>query len=107
MNPATDVGKRDLPADVRSRFTEIYCDELTDLAELRAVAESYLNVARLGLRRDDEATLSLIGDAAQLHLQLTDLARTSLVDGTNHKPHYRYGDLVTFFYSRACGMWRN
>ena len=30
MNPATDAGKKDLPASIRSRFTEIYVDELSD-----------------------------------------------------------------------------
>ena len=30
MNPSTDVGKKDLPSSLRSRFTEIYVDELID-----------------------------------------------------------------------------
>ena len=28
MNPATDVGKKDLPPALRRRFTEIYADEI-------------------------------------------------------------------------------
>ena len=35
MNPATDVGKKDLTAGVRSRFTEFYVNELTSRQDLR------------------------------------------------------------------------
>ena len=35
MNPATDVGKKDLTAGVRSRFTEFYVDELEAKQDLR------------------------------------------------------------------------
>lgn len=35
MNPATDVGKKDLPAGVRSRFTEFFVDELENKQDLR------------------------------------------------------------------------
>lgn len=38
MNPATDAGKKDLPAAMRARFTEIYVSELTDAAELRQIS---------------------------------------------------------------------
>ena len=42
-NPATDAGKKDLPSSLRSRFTEIYVDELIDPVELRSVAARYLS----------------------------------------------------------------
>ncbi|OQV14305.1 Midasin [Hypsibius exemplaris] len=86
MNPATDVGKRELPADVRSRFTEIYCDELTDLQEIRQVVEWYLRP--LGLIKDESSSLPLIDAVANLHVELKGLAEKSLMDGVNHKPHY-------------------
>ena len=35
MNPATDVGKKDLPPALRSRFTELYVDEMLDAADLQ------------------------------------------------------------------------
>jgi len=35
MNPATDVGKKDLTPGVRSRFTEFFVDELESKADLR------------------------------------------------------------------------
>lgn len=37
MNPANDVGKRDLPPGVRNRFTEIYVPELNDSEDLEIV----------------------------------------------------------------------
>lgn len=37
MNPATDVGKRDLPVGVRNRFTELYFDEIASLPDLNVL----------------------------------------------------------------------
>lgn len=42
MNPASDVGKRNLPSNIRSRFTEIFVDELTDPHDLTLMCKSYL-----------------------------------------------------------------
>jgi midasin len=42
MNPATDVGKRDLPAALRAKFTEFYVDELEDKDDLRLFVRSYM-----------------------------------------------------------------
>ena len=43
MNPATDVGKKDLPPGIRSRFTEIYIESPDkDLKSLQSIARSYL-----------------------------------------------------------------
>ena len=39
MNPATDVGKRDLPPGMRSRFTEIYVDEVRDQEDLMILVQ--------------------------------------------------------------------
>ncbi|KAK5976327.1 VWFA domain-containing protein [Trichostrongylus colubriformis] len=42
MNPATDAGKRRLPASVRTRFTEFYVPEMTDPHQLALVVSAYL-----------------------------------------------------------------
>ncbi len=43
MNPATDVGKKDLPPGLRSRFTEVYVDSPDrDIANLLHVVKAYL-----------------------------------------------------------------
>jgi len=42
MNPPTDVGKKELPASLRGRFTEIYVAEMTDPRDLSSVVGRYL-----------------------------------------------------------------
>ncbi len=42
MNPATDVGKRQLTPNIRSRFTEFFVDELQNPADLQVLVRSYL-----------------------------------------------------------------
>ena len=54
MNPASDVGKRDLPPALRHRFTEIFVDEMLGVNDLCLVATQC--VAPLGLDRDKRGT---------------------------------------------------
>lgn len=42
MNPANDVGKKDLPAGIRNRFTEMFVNELQDIPDLKTLVFSYL-----------------------------------------------------------------
>ncbi|VEU23821.1 DEKNAAC105062 [Brettanomyces naardenensis] len=83
MNPATDVGKRDLPPGIRSKFTEIYVhspDE--DIADLLMIIDKYIGKYALS----DE----WIGnDIAELYLQAKRLADLhEIVDGANQKPRF-------------------
>ncbi|KNC56498.1 uncharacterized protein AMSG_11499 [Thecamonas trahens ATCC 50062] len=43
MNPATDVGKQDLPPGIRSRFSQFYVPELTSATDLGLVVRAYLH----------------------------------------------------------------
>lgn len=43
MNPATDVGKKSLPENVRSRFCEFYVSESTESEELTIIIKNYLS----------------------------------------------------------------
>ncbi|CAL4140757.1 unnamed protein product, partial [Meganyctiphanes norvegica] len=43
MNPATDVGKKELPPGLRNRFTEFYMEELNDKQDLMIIINDYLN----------------------------------------------------------------
>ena len=43
MNPATDVGKKELPPGLRNRFTEFYMEELNDKQDLMIIISDYLN----------------------------------------------------------------
>lgn len=83
MNPATDIGKRNLPIGLRSRFTEIYV-EASDkyLENLVAIAKSYLGSY-------DNIDVRAATDIANLHLEIKRLAdQNRLVDGANQKPHF-------------------
>lgn len=83
MNPATDIGKRDLPTSLRSRFTEIYIDSPDrHLEDLIMVVNAYLG----SCVNTSVGTSSRI---AQLYLKIKQLVNENrIVDGTNHKPHF-------------------
>ena len=83
MNPSTDVGKRDLPMSLRSRFTEIYVESPDrDRESLVSIAKSYLgNYDRL----DSRAAF----DIADLYSEIVKLAADNrLVDGADQRPHF-------------------
>ena len=42
MNPATDIGKRNLSSNIRNRFTEIYVDDVDDSSDLELIIRNYL-----------------------------------------------------------------
>ncbi|KAL5322228.1 hypothetical protein ACEPPN_010200 [Leptodophora sp. 'Broadleaf-Isolate-01'] len=83
MNPATDVGKRDLPMGLRSRFTEIYVESPDrNLDDLLGVIQAYLK----GNTSNDEKAAH---DVARLYLNTKRLAdEKRLVDGANQVPHF-------------------
>lgn len=83
MNPATDVGKRDLPISVRSRFTELFVEAPDkNIDNLVPVVKAYLG----SLQHED---LRAATDVAQLYLEIRKLAdENRLVDGANQKPHF-------------------
>lgn len=87
MNPATDAGKKDLPASIRSRFTEIYVDELVDSLQLRSVAARYLDkaVSTNGVPLEhSESVMSSV----DMYLKCRSLSEQSLVDGGGQRPRY-------------------
>ncbi|GME61395.1 Von Willebrand factor type A [Neofusicoccum parvum] len=83
MNPATDVGKKDLPMGIRSRFTELYVESPDrDFKSLQSVVETYLDQY---LHTDRKVS----ADVANLYLHIQALnAENRLVDGANQKPHF-------------------
>ncbi|KYM78871.1 Midasin [Atta colombica] len=97
MNPATDVGKRDLPVGLRNRFTEFYVDELTEQSDLELLVNSYL--AELNLPEKHKAIV-------KFYLNVRKEAMSTLFDGTAHKPHYSLRTLCRALYisaSNPCG----
>ncbi|KAF8758346.1 ATPase [Rhizoctonia solani] len=68
MNPATDAGKKDLPPNIRSRFTEFYVPPPMLMRKLYEVA---------------------ITDVADFYITAKRLTATrQLADGQNHVPHF-------------------
>lgn len=87
MNPATDAGKKDLPSSIRSRFSELYVDELLDPIELRLVAARYLDGVLPNDGKPPEHT-DVIISAVEVYLKCRELAESVLSDGGGHKPRY-------------------
>ncbi|KAM0791302.1 hypothetical protein ACM66B_005774 [Microbotryomycetes sp. NB124-2] len=83
MNPATDVGKRDLPAGLRAKFSEIWVpppDE--DRDALVKIIEGYVG-------RHVTNDLPVVGNVADLYTAVKALATSAqLSDGANQAPHF-------------------
>ncbi|KAJ1018157.1 hypothetical protein NDA16_005023 [Ustilago loliicola] len=83
MNPATDVGKKDLPASLRSRFTELYVPSPdADRDALTAIVEKYIGEHAVG-------DCGAIMDVAECYAEIRRLAQQhQLADGANQRPHF-------------------
>lgn len=93
MNPATDIGKRDLPPGIRSRFTELYVDSPdNDVDSLKAIIEAYMRRIRRGAS-DHQLTASV----TELYLEAQRLvSEGKLLDGSGQRPHYSLRTLSRF-----------
>ncbi|CAH1229365.1 MDN1 [Branchiostoma lanceolatum] len=80
MNPATDVGKKDLPPGIRSRFTEFYVDELEEVSDLKVLVHYYLQ--GIGV------TAAQVDGIIRFYLNVRKEAAKNLTDTTGHRPHY-------------------
>ena len=89
MNPATDVGKKDLPTNIRSRFMEI--DVQTpemDRDTLLSIIEKYIGHYTIGDR-------GAIMDVADFYMAIKSLSdQHKIADGENRRPHYSMRTLV-------------
>ncbi|EPQ27974.1 uncharacterized protein PFL1_04301 [Pseudozyma flocculosa PF-1] len=83
MNPATDVGKKELPSGLRSRFTELYVPSPdSDRDALVAIVEKYIGEHAVGDR-------GVVMDVAECYAEIRRMAqRHELADGANQRPHY-------------------
>ena len=83
MNPATDVGKRDLAPSVRARFTELYVPSPdADRDALVGIVQKYMGAESVG---DQAAVL----DVAEWYTAVRRLAaQHELADGANQRPPY-------------------
>ena len=87
MNPATDSGKKDLNPNIRSRFTEIYVNELMDPVELRVIAGRYLSgVLPVGDRPSEHTDVVIA--VVDTYLECRRLAGCCLTGGSGQRPRY-------------------
>jgi midasin (ATPase involved in ribosome maturation) len=84
MNPPTDVGKKELPASLLSRFTELYTEELTDPQDLKCVVERYL----AGINT------APVEDIVSVYLGCRAAADDHLTDSTGQRPRYSLRSLT-------------
>ncbi|XP_028858240.1 midasin [Denticeps clupeoides] len=98
MNPATDVGKRNLPLGIRNRFTELFVEELESESDLRILVVDYLKGLNLNK--------GVINGIISFYLTVRKEALTRLVDGTGHRPHYSLRTLcraLRYVAANPCG----
>ncbi|VVT57060.1 uncharacterized protein SAPINGB_P005514 [Magnusiomyces paraingens] len=83
MNPATDIGKRDLPTGLRSRFTELYVHSPdTNRNDLLSIIDKYIGHISI-------TDAMVVNDVADLYLTAKQLSESnSIVDGANQRPHF-------------------
>lgn len=83
MNPATDVGKKDLPPNIRSRFTEI------DVPPPDADRETLLSIVAQYIGPSAVSDKASIMDVCEFYIAVKYLAETrQIADGANHRPHF-------------------
>ncbi|KAJ7673557.1 hypothetical protein B0H17DRAFT_1208374 [Mycena rosella] len=83
MNPATDVGKKDLPPNIRGRFTEI------DVPPPDADRETLLSIVTQYIGDNAVGDKAAIMNVAEFYTAVKQLADSrQIADGSNHKPHY-------------------
>jgi midasin len=83
MNPATDVGKKDLPPHIRARFTEIDVPPPdADRDTLLAIVSQYIGHVAI-------ADKAAIMDVAEFYAGMKKLSEDrKLADGSNRRPHF-------------------
>ena len=78
MNPATDVGKRDLPPALKHRFAEVYCGETESREDLQLLVRGYLRDVPSGV----------IAPIVDFYVEAKRAAHTILLDSADQKPRY-------------------
>ncbi|XP_069167675.1 LOW QUALITY PROTEIN: midasin-like [Procambarus clarkii] len=80
MNPATDIGKKELPAGLRNRFTEFFMEELQCKQDIMIIINDYL--VKLG------PSSKQVRGIKNFYKKVKEESESKLTDGTGHKPHF-------------------
>lgn len=78
MNPATDVGKRDLPAVLKHHFTEMYVAEPTSVEDLCVLVQGYIGATT----QSGEVVRAVVAFYREAKAKAVD----TLVDSAGQKP---------------------
>ncbi|KAJ3616242.1 hypothetical protein Zmor_011973 [Zophobas morio] len=81
MNPATDVGKREIPPAIRGRMTEFYIEEPHHCDDLKMLIREYLSAV---FSPPDH----VVSDIAEFYRKAHQQASEFLCGGDHRKPHY-------------------
>lgn len=84
MNPATDVGKRELPIGIQNRFTEFYINEVSDPIQLRTIVDTYIGFL---------VSPKIVENIVQFYIQVKMDAGNILKDINGYKPIYSLRNL--------------
>jgi midasin (ATPase involved in ribosome maturation) len=85
MNPATDVGKKDLPRGLRSRFTELYVDSPdSSVKDLTLIVNQYIKQ----VVSEPHERGKLTQDIVEFYVKAKEASLSSLADGANQRPHF-------------------
>ena len=85
MNPATDVGKKDLPPGLRNRFSEFWVSEVDSREDLLLFVRTYL--ANVSAHPPVE-------EIVDFYQAMQKAAKEKLTDGSQQRPHYSLRTLV-------------
>ncbi|KAL3884189.1 hypothetical protein ACJMK2_030409, partial [Sinanodonta woodiana] len=98
MNPATDVGKKDLTPGIRNRFTELFVDELEGQQDLKILVGDYLRGLSLSTGQ--------VEGIVKFYQVVRKEAVDRLTDGTGHRPFFSLRSLcraLKFAAANQCG----
>jgi midasin len=99
MNPGSDIGKKELPPNIRAKFSEIFVEDLTNKVDLEQIVQKKLfkilnneqseKIVDLYLEMKSKSEQNMIEDSQNKrpHISLRNLARTLNYVKANHQTY--------------------
>ncbi|XP_031485697.1 midasin isoform X2 [Nymphaea colorata] len=90
MNPATDAGKRDLPFSIRSRFTEIFVDDMLSDEDLDMFVAQYIEDVQF----IEKPNVDIVKNISNFYRECRKQSEERLFDGAGQKPQFSLRSLA-------------
>ncbi|CAN6468645.1 unnamed protein product [Victoria cruziana] len=90
MNPATDAGKRDLPFSIRSRFTEIFVDDMLSDEDLDMFVAQYIEDVQFA----EKPNVVMVKNISSFYRECRRQSEERLFDGAGQKPQFSLRSLA-------------